>query len=199
VSEGKSTFFVEMEEVARMCHEATPESFVILDELGRGTSTYDGIALAQSVLEYVYSQIQPFLLCATHYHEVAHALTKGGGSAIGAYHAATARTTTGVVLLHTICRGIAEGSFGIAVARTAGIPDLILRRAELVLHELVHNKNLSQHSESDAPRVSLCIVPEHIRYVALAEQIGRLSLDDITPRQALALLHEFVARITPSQ
>jgi DNA mismatch repair protein MutS len=135
VNEGKSTFWVEMEEVARMCREATPRSLIILDEVGRGTSTYDGMALAQAILEYLEERVQAFGLCATHYHEVARTLGQGDRS-IGLYHVAVARQGDDVVLLHSIRPGVAEGSFGLVIAEKAGVLPEIIARASEVLQQL---------------------------------------------------------------
>lgn len=135
VNEGKSTFWVEMEEVARMCREATEQSLIILDEVGRGTSTYDGMALAQAVLEHLEGQVRVLGLCATHYHEVARSL-QARGRAFGVYHVAVARTGGTLALLHSIRPGIAEGSFGLMIAEQAGILPSIINRAHEVLKDV---------------------------------------------------------------
>lgn len=132
VAAGKSTFMLEMEEVARLCADATEHSLVILDELGRGTATYDGIALAQAVLEYIDTKLHCFALCATHYHELAGRVALPG-RAIGAYHAVVHHTDRGPLVTYRVERGIAEGSFGIAVAQRAGLPESIISRARELL------------------------------------------------------------------
>lgn len=132
VNEGKSTFWVEMEEVARMCREATPRSLIILDEVGRGTSTYDGMSIAQAVLEHLEQHVRAFGLCATHYHEIARVLGTSN-RAIGLYHVATATMHGEMMLLHAIRPGIAESSFGLVIAQKAGIlPDIITRAQEVL-------------------------------------------------------------------
>lgn len=135
VSEGKSTFWIEMEEVARMCREATPRSLIILDEVGRGTSTYDGMSIAQAVLEHLEQQVRAFGLCATHYHEIARVLGHSQ-RAIGLYQVATAKIKNEMILLHAIRPGIAESSFGLVVAQRAGILPEIIARAQEVLAQL---------------------------------------------------------------
>lgn len=134
LAQGKSTFFVEMEETALICHEATERSLVILDEIGRGTSTYDGLAIAQAVLEYIYKEVKARCLFATHYHELTALIEDHRG--IVAYHAATAESADGLVLLHEIRPGCAQGSFGLEVARRAKLPDSVLVRAQTILQEL---------------------------------------------------------------
>jgi DNA mismatch repair protein MutS len=134
LAQGKSTFLVEMEEAARICQQATPDSLVILDEIGRGTSTHDGMALAQAILEFLHTSRQPRCLFATHYHELANLTIQLPATA--AYHAAIAQTATGLVLLHKIIPGIAEGSFGFEVARMAGLPPEIITRAQQIAETL---------------------------------------------------------------
>ncbi len=131
VAAGKSTFLVEMEEAALICTHATARSLIILDEVGRGTSTYDGLALAQAIIEYLYQKVQARCLFATHYHEVTALAEQLPG--LVAYHAASKETPEGVLLLHKIVQGKADGSFGLEVARRAGLPQEILTRAQTIL------------------------------------------------------------------
>ncbi|TET06257.1 DNA mismatch repair protein MutS [Candidatus Dependentiae bacterium] len=131
VAEGKSTFLVEMEETATICTQATPNSLVILDEVGRGTSTFDGLALAQAVVEYIYKVIQAKCLFATHYHELT--LLKDYFPGIVSYYAASKKTSKGVLFLYTITKGVADGSFGIEVAKLAQLPEAVIKRAQEVL------------------------------------------------------------------
>lgn len=136
VAHGKSTFLVEMEETALICNQATANSLVILDEVGRGTSTYDGFAIAQAVVEYIYTTIKARCLFATHYHELTPLCTTFPG--IVAYHAASCKQEDGIVLLHKIVRGTAQGSFGIEVAKTAHLPEPIITRAQAILQHMVN-------------------------------------------------------------
>lgn len=134
VAQGKSTFLVEMEETALICHQATERSLVILDEVGRGTSTYDGLAIAQAVIEYIYTTVKARSLFATHYHELA-VLTRAYPGIV-AYHTASKQTPEGVLLLHSIVPGVAESSFGIAVAKSARLPEQVISRAQQILLEI---------------------------------------------------------------
>ncbi len=134
LAEGKSTFLVEMEETATICSQATKNSLVILDEVGRGTSTYDGIALAQAILEYLHQQVKARCLFATHYHELT-ALEKPGNAIVN-YHAACKQDNNAIIFFHKVVPGIAHGSFGIEVARLAQLPDAIIKRAGSILQTL---------------------------------------------------------------
>ena len=134
LAEGKSTFFVEMEETATICNQATERSLVILDEVGRGTSTYDGIALAQAILEHIHTKIKARCLFATHYHELTHLEEVMPG--IKNMHAACKRIGDSIIFLHKIAPGTTEGSFGLHVARLAHIPETVLTRAQEILQNL---------------------------------------------------------------
>ncbi len=139
VAEGKSTFLVEMEETALICTQATRNSLVILDEVGRGTSTFDGLAIAQAVVEYIFTHVQAHCLFATHYHELSGLAATFPG--IVFYYASSARTADGIVLLHKILPGMADGSFGLEVAKLAQLPTALLERADAILREFIHNGN----------------------------------------------------------
>lgn len=134
VAQGKSTFLVEMEETALICQHATEKSLVILDEVGRGTSTFDGLAIAQAVVEYIHSHIKARCLFATHYHELTHLQDYFPG--IASYYAASSNGKNGIVLLHQIVKGVADGSFGVEVAKRAELPRSVIERAEHILKTL---------------------------------------------------------------
>jgi len=131
VAEGKSTFLVEMEETATICTQATKNSLVILDEVGRGTSTFDGLAIAQAVVENIHQTVQARCLFATHYHELARLAEKL--PAIASYYAASKRTDSGIVFLYKMVRGVADGSFGVEVAKLAQLPPSIVARSQEIL------------------------------------------------------------------
>jgi DNA mismatch repair protein MutS len=131
VAQGKSTFLVEMEETAVICAQATERSLVILDEVGRGTSTYDGLAIAQAVVEYLHTVIRARCLFATHYHELS-ALEQAMPDIVN-YHATSMQTKSGIVFLYKIARGTADGSFGIEVAKLAQLPAQVIGRAREIL------------------------------------------------------------------
>ncbi len=131
LAEGKSTFLVEMEETALICTQATKNSLVILDEVGRGTSTFDGLAIAQAVVEYLHRVVQPHCLFATHYHELT--LLQAQMPGVVNYYAASKKTAGGILFLYTMMRGVADGSFGVQVAKLAQLPPAVIARAEVLL------------------------------------------------------------------
>lgn len=135
---GKSTFLVEMEETALICKQATKNSLVILDEVGRGTSTYDGFALAKAVVEYIHTKNCAKCLFATHYHELNS--LNGTFPAIANYHAASKKNKDGIIFLYKIIKGIADGSFGLEVAKLADLPVELIDRADIILRELHDGK-----------------------------------------------------------
>lgn len=134
LSEGKSTFLVEMEETATICRQATEHSLIILDEVGRGTSTFDGLAIAQAVVEYLHTQVRARCMFATHYHELTNLCKTYPG--IANYHASCIKSDSGITFLYTIVPGVATGSFGIEVAKIANLPSSIVERAQEILHDL---------------------------------------------------------------
>jgi DNA mismatch repair protein MutS len=151
VVEGKSTFLMEMEETALICRYATERSLVILDEVGRGTSTYDGLAIAQAVIEHIHTVLKARCLFATHYHELVRLENSMPG--LVSYHAASTKTTSGIIFLYKMVRGAADGSFGIEVARMAQLPATVLVRAR----ELLADWHVS--SESSITPVVPVVIP----------------------------------------
>ncbi|MFC1842522.1 DNA mismatch repair protein MutS [Candidatus Dependentiae bacterium] len=143
---GKSTFLVEMEETALICKQATDKSLVILDEVGRGTSTYDGFAIAKAVVEYIHTKIGAKCLFATHYHEL-NAL-KDIYPAIESYYASSKKHKDGILFLYKIVKGVADGSFGLEVAKLADLPKSLIMRAKNVLKGLEEHKVLSSSFDS---------------------------------------------------
>ena len=136
---GQSTFMVEMSETALILNNATDRSLVILDEIGRGTATYDGLSIAWSVAEYLHDVIQARSLFATHYHEMTD-LTKDR-PAIKNFYVAVREWNEEIIFLRKILEGTADRSYGIQVAKLAGIPSVILDRANAILRELEHGQN----------------------------------------------------------
>jgi DNA mismatch repair protein MutS len=134
IASGRSTFLVEMSEVATIIHQATADSLVVLDEVGRGTATYDGMALAEAIVEHLHTVTRCRGVFATHYHHLAAQL--GHLSGVACYRMGVRHDGERLIFLHTLEPGVAEGSFGIAVARMAGLPATVLARAQLRLTEL---------------------------------------------------------------
>jgi DNA mismatch repair protein MutS len=134
LTRGRSTFMVEMTEAANILNNATDRSLVILDEIGRGTSTYDGVSLAWAITEYLHDQVGCRVLFATHYHELAQLANKLPG--LRNYNVLVQECEGRVVFLHQIAAGSADKSYGIHVAKLAGVPEEVLDRANEVLADL---------------------------------------------------------------
>ena len=186
VAEGKSTFLVEMEETALICKHATQNSLVILDEVGRGTSTYDGLALAQAIVEYLHETSKPLCLFATHYHELC---ALGAQADYACYHAASKPVGDTVVLLHKIVPGIAQGSFGIQVAISAKIPQPVIARARALLGTFQN----TPHDPLALPVRQSFSGAAHGEPVEppCEAWVRDIDLDAITPRQAYDMLCKF--------
>lgn len=185
VVQGKSTFLVEMEETATICTNATERSLVILDEVGRGTSTYDGLAIAHAVVEYVHTKIRARCLFATHYHELVALEDTVPG--IVSYHATSSRTPSGIVFLYKIARGAADGSFGIEVARLANLPPEIIARARQLLLQL------GTHSVGPALQVleqDIHPAADQEKFIALTRMLAKIDPDELSPRAAHDLISE---------
>ena len=183
---GQSTFLVEMEETALICEQATQKSLVILDEVGRGTSTFDGLAIAQAVVEYIYGQVGALCLFATHYHELTNLSEKFPG--IVNYHAASKFGAHGLVILHKIIKGVADGSFGIEVARNASLPRWVIERSRELLHELERSQASHFKPGVVAPGQLVNLQKQLAEYQFLLEKIQRIPSDDLSPRLAFDLL-----------
>lgn len=172
ISSGLSTFMVEMVETANILRHATEKSLVIMDEIGRGTSTYDGISIAWAVAEHLVSNpsISAKTLFATHYHELQE-LEERHPDKIKNYHLAVEEHKGSPVFLHTLTRGGASHSYAIAVAKLAGVPDRVTIRASSILLELEKLRAQTETAE-----------------VSLQRQIDELELDSMTPMEALETL-----------
>ncbi|MEC7201290.1 MAG: DNA mismatch repair protein MutS, partial [Verrucomicrobiota bacterium] len=134
LARGQSTFMVEMSETANILHHATRSSLVILDEIGRGTSTFDGLSLAWSIVEYLHHHLGAKTLFATHYHELTELADKA--QRIRNYHVAVKEWNDKIVFLHQILPGNTDKSYGIQVARLAGVPLNVIERAKQILSNL---------------------------------------------------------------
>ena len=190
---GQSTFMVEMVETATILHHATPRGLVILDEIGRGTSTYDGLAIARAVVEYLHNNRRSGArtLFATHYHElveVAKMLPH-----VQCMNVAVSEEEGHVVFLHKIVPGGADKSYGVHVAQLAGIPRPVIHRAEEILAELEQKGDAKARrkamQEIQAPAVTqmtLFSAEQH----PLIEEIKQLAIDELTPIEAIGKLYE---------
>jgi len=180
MAQGKSTFLVEMEETALICTQATARSLVILDEVGRGTSTYDGLAIARAVVEYLHTVVQARCLFATHYHELNE--LEGALPGIVSYHVTSMRTPAGIVFLYKVARGAADGSFGIEVARLASVPAQVITRARALLAELAQKEGMHR---TPSQVITTVPTPHHDQVRSILKNIDP---DSLSPRQAHDLL-----------
>ncbi len=190
IAAGQSTFMVEMVETANILNHATAHSLLVLDEVGRGTSTYDGLAIARAVVEYVHDKVGARTLFATHYHELT-ALSDRFPRIHNA-SAAVAEDGKEVVFLHRIVPGGADRSYGIHVARLAGLPQEVTERAEEALHDLEELSRQNGHRPRRNRSQQLGLFGEVAEGVAAQVLDDLLGLDvtAITPIEALTRLHE---------
>ena len=191
LARGRSTFMVEMVETAAILAQATPQSFVILDEVGRGTSTYDGLALAWSVVEAVHEVNRCRCLFATHYHELTRLAETLG--ALSLHHVRAREWQGDLVLLHELADGPADRSYGLAVARLAGVPAGVVKRAEAVLAKLEAGREKTGGLAAgldDLPlfAATLAAVPAE-KQDALRDALAQIDPDALAPREALDALY----------
>ena len=184
----QSTFMVEMTEVATIIRAATQNSLLILDEVGRGTSTFDGLSIAWAVLEYLTERIRAKTLFATHYHELTELEGKIGG--VKNYKVTVRETVGGIIFLRKIVRGGANKSFGIEVARLAGIPADVTSRAKEILKKLEKNDIARTAVRTQAAEPS----------VSEAERIlSEIDMNTLSPMQAFSLLSDLVEKVKNKQ
>ncbi len=191
LARGRSTFMVEMVETAAILAQATERSFVILDEVGRGTSTYDGLAIAWAVVEGIHEANRCRCLFATHYHE----LTRLADTldALSLHHVRAKEYKGDLVLLHEVTDGPADRSYGIAVAKLAGLPPPVLARAAQVLEKLEKGRAETGGLAAglgDMPLFGAALDAAEAKVDAVRDRLSGLDIDALTPRQALDLLYE---------
>ena len=187
---GQSTFMVEMIETANILHHATPRSLLILDEIGRGTSTYDGMSIAWAVVEYIHNhpKLRAKTLFATHYHELTQLADLLPG--VRNYNVAVSEAEGKVVFLHKIVPGGADRSYGIHVAQLAGMPRPVIQRANEILRELEASSGRAVRLSPETPR-QLALFPETN---PLVEELKALDIHNLTPIEALNRLYEWKRR-----
>lgn len=192
IAKNQSTFMTEMIEVANILHNATSKSFIIFDELGRGTSTYDGLAITKAILEYVATHIQARTLIATHYHELIQLEETLPG--VQNYSVNVYETDKEVVFMKKIVRWGASKSYGIDVAKIAGIPSVILEKAKKNLQSLqdknweLRIENWESNKNPWTFNFELQVPSENPRYEKIKRFLDGFDLNNITPLQALQLL-----------
>jgi DNA mismatch repair protein MutS len=199
LSGGESTFMVEMNETASIINNISSRSLILLDEIGRGTSTYDGISIAWSIVEYLHgNSCKPKTLFATHYHELNELENKLSG--VKNYHVTNKEVGNRIIFLRKLAPGGSTHSFGIHVARMAGMPPSLLQRANEVLKQL-EEKHVDQSigeqvKNLSAPKVQLSIFDAHSEtFDEIRTLLGNLDINRLTPVEALMKLNEIKNRI----
>ncbi|MEO5492807.1 MAG: DNA mismatch repair protein MutS [Sphingomonas sp.] len=190
LARGRSTFMVEMVETAAILAQATPQSFVILDEVGRGTSTYDGLAIAWAVVEAIHEDNRCRCLFATHYHELTRLAERC--DALTLHHVRAREWKGELVLLHELADGPADRSYGLAVARLAGLPPATIARAKSVLAKLEAGRAKTGGLAAgldDLPLFAAAIEAEEEECDAIRAEVEALDVDTLTPRDALDILY----------
>ncbi len=196
LARGRSTFMVEMTETAAILNTATSRSLILLDEVGRGTSTYDGLAIAWAAIEYIHANTRAKTLFATHYHELTELADRLSG--VKNYHVSVKESHGGIVFLRKVEEGSADKSYGIEVAKLAGLPNDVIVRAREVLaeHESAERnavKHLANEGEAEPGPMQLTIFTPLSQKVV--DRLKDTDLDRISPLEALNLLHELKKQI----
>ena len=200
LASGQSTFMVEMSEVANILSNATPRSFLILDEIGRGTSTFDGLSIAWSVLEYIAHTLKSRAMFATHYHELTE--LEGSVSGVKNYCVDVKKKGDDIVFLRKMKRGGADGSYGISVAALAGIPKVVTLRAKEILQQLeeqdsknggkksrTKSKSSSVAESSDNQLDLLSFTANSVMQDEIISELKGLDVQSLTPIEALNILY----------
>ena len=190
LSAGQSTFMVEMTEVSDILRTATKNSLLILDEIGRGTSTFDGMSIARAVLEHCAERLKAKTLFATHYHELT-ALEQTLPN-VRNYNIAVRARGEDIIFLRKIIPGGADRSYGIEVAKLAGLPDSVLKRARAILEELESQSGRPAPVAAPDDQLSLTAMAES----EVAELLRRTQVDSLSPLEALNLLYDLKKRLS---
>lgn len=195
LARGRSTFMVEMTETAAILNTATPRSLVLLDEIGRGTATYDGLAIAWAVVEYIHSTSRAKTLFATHYHELTELDRLDG---VKNFHVSVKENAGGIVFLRKVEPGRADRSYGIEVAKLAGLPAEVVVRAREVLHEHENaehqaTEHLSPGASEPEPQMQLTMFTPLSQKIV--DRLKEADLNHLTPIEALNLLNELKKQI----
>jgi DNA mismatch repair protein MutS len=189
LARGRSTFMVEMTEAAAILNTATSNSFVVLDEIGRGTSTFDGLALAWAIVEHIHNRIKAKTLFATHYHELTSLADQLSG--VGNLHVAVKEADDRILFIRKVEPGAADRSYGIEVARLAGLPLQVIERARSVLlhHEVRQDSVTEELSPGDDSAPIQIRLFEPVNQ-GLADRVRSLDINQLRPIDALQILQE---------
>ena len=191
LASGRSTFMVEMTEMANILHQAGSESLVLIDEIGRGTSTYDGLSLAWACAEWLAQKIRSLTLFATHYFELT--ILPEELSGVANIHLDALDHNNSIAFLHSVQEGAASKSYGLAVAALAGVPKAVVKLAKQKLHQLEaassHHGDKQLHALREAMQQQGELALDSSQD-ALREAVSQLDPDELSPKQALAYLYQ---------
>ncbi len=195
LARGRSTFMVEMTETAAILNTATPRSLVLLDEVGRGTSTYDGLAIAWAAVEYLHARVRAKTLFATHYHELTELAERLTG--VQNYHVSVKENAGGIVFLRKVEAGAADRSYGIEVAKLAGLPMDVVERAREVLaeHESAEHRFTEQAAKDEIEPSSVQLTMFTPLSQQVVDKLRALDLNRLTPLEALNILNQLKKEI----
>jgi DNA mismatch repair protein MutS len=195
LARGRSTFMVEMTETAAILNTATPQSLILLDEIGRGTATYDGLAIAWAAIEYIHQRTRAKTLFATHYHELTELADRLSG--VKNFHVSVKENAGGIVFLRKVEPGAADKSYGIEVAKLAGLPMAVIERAREVLAEHEEaERRASDHLASESPEPpSMQLTMFTPLSQKVVDRLRDTDVNNLTPLEALNLLSELKKQI----
>ncbi len=194
LARGRSTFMIEMTETAAILHTATPRSLILLDEVGRGTATYDGLAIAWAAVEYIHARTRAKTLFATHYFELTELAEQLSG--VKNFHVTVKETGGGIVFLRKVAPGAADRSYGIEVAKLAGLPHEVIVRAREVLaeHEAAERQLMGHLSPGSTPPAAQLTIFTPLSQPVL-DKLREVDLNSLTPLEALNLLAQLKKQV----
>jgi DNA mismatch repair protein MutS len=194
LARGRSTFMIEMTETAAILHTATPRSLILLDEVGRGTATYDGLAIAWAAIEYIHARTRAKTLFATHYFELTELAEQLSG--VKNYHVTVKETGGGIAFLRKVAPGAADRSYGIEVAKLAGLPHEVIVRAREVLaeHENAERQLMGHLSPGSTPPAAQLTIFTPLSQPVL-DKLREVDLNSLTPLEALNLLAQLKKQV----
>jgi DNA mismatch repair protein MutS len=199
LSRGESTFMVEMTETASILNNLSDRSLILMDEIGRGTSTYDGVSIAWAIVEYLHNHkdYKPKTLFATHYHELnqlAEDLVR-----VKNFNVSVKEVGNKIIFMRKLKEGGSEHSFGIHVAQLAGMPNKVVLRSNEILHFLEKNKHKNEtqkkFEEIPKPQMQMSLFDMDPQSKALQEMLGKIDINTISPVEALLKLNEILSTI----
>lgn len=195
LGKGQSTFMMEMNEVSYIIHHATKDSFIVLDEIGRGTGTFDGLGIAWAIVEYLHDQIGCRAIFATHYHQLTQLADEFKG--VVNYSVAVAEKGNNIIFLHKVVPGGTDKSYGIQVARLANLPSMVVERAREVADMMEADGKSAEPKKPDIPApVQLVLFDDKS---VIIQELQNLNLIQMTPLEALNILSGWQQRLSQAK